>query len=148
LDDYSGLPEEMLNSRAGTFVSIKKKGELRGCIGTIGPTRENIASEIVHNAISAGTSDPRFYPVKPYELDELEYSVDVLMEPEEINSMDELDVVKYGVIVRAGRRTGLLLPNLENVNTVEQQVSIALQKAGISPNEKYTMERFEVIRHK
>jgi len=86
--------------------------------------------------------------VKPYELDELEYSVDVLMEPEEINSMDELDVVKYGVIVRAGRRTGLLLPNLENVNTVEQQVSIALQKAGISPNEKYTMERFEVIRHK
>lgn len=148
LDDYSGLPEEMLNSRAGTFVSIKKKGELRGCIGTIGPTRENIASEIVHNAISAGTSDPRFYPVKPYELDELEYSVDVLMEPEEINSMDELDVVKYGVIVRAGRRTGLLLPNLENVNTVEQQVLIALQKAGISPNEKYTMERFEVIRHK
>ncbi len=148
LDDYDGLPGEMIKDKAGTFVSIKKKGELRGCIGTIAPTRENIAKEIIHNAISAGTSDPRFYPVKPYELDELEYSVDVLMEPEAVDSMDKLDAVKYGVIVRAGRRTGLLLPNLENVDTPEQQVSIALQKAGISPNEKYTMERFEVIRHK
>ncbi|GAE89850.1 hypothetical protein JCM21531_3416 [Acetivibrio straminisolvens JCM 21531] len=148
LDDYDGLPEEMTKERAGTFVSIKKKGELRGCIGTIAPTRENIAKEIIHNAISSGTADPRFYPVKPYELDELDYSVDVLMEPEAIDSIDKLDVLRYGVIVRAGRRTGLLLPNLENVDTPKQQVSIALQKAGIGPNEDYTMERFEVIRHK
>lgn len=148
LDDYDGLPQEMTEGKAGTFVSIKKKGELRGCIGTIAPTRENIASEIIHNAISSGTADPRFYPVKPYELDELEYSVDVLMEPEAIDSMDKLDVVRYGVIVRSGRRTGLLLPNLENVDAPEQQVSIALQKAGINPEEKYTLERFEVIRHK
>ncbi|MFZ5985704.1 MAG: AmmeMemoRadiSam system protein A [Bacillota bacterium] len=142
------MPAEMMNHRAGTFVSLKKKGELRGCIGTIAPTRESIASEIVYNAISSGTEDPRFYPVKPYELDGLEYSVDVLMEPEPISSIEELDVEKYGVIVRSGRRSGLLLPNLEGIDTPVEQVSIALQKAGINPGDDYTMERFEVIRHK
>ncbi len=142
-----GLPEEMLKQRAGVFVSIKKRGQLRGCIGTIAPTRENIAREIIQNAISSGVHDPRFYPVEPDELEELVYSVDVLKEPEPIGSMDELDVVRYGVIVRAGRRSGLLLPNLEGVDTPEQQVHIALQKAGIMPFEKYSMERFEVVRH-
>lgn len=148
VDTHDGIHSELLNDRAGTFVSIKKKGELRGCIGTIAPTKENIASEIIYNAISSGTEDPRFYPVKPYELDGLEYSVDVLMEPELIESMGELDVLRYGVIVRSGRRSGLLLPNLEGINTPEEQVSIALQKAGINPGQEYTMERFEVIRHK
>jgi uncharacterized protein (TIGR00296 family) len=111
------------------------------------PTRENIASEIIHNAISAGIHDPRFNPVTEDELDDLVYSVDVLGEPEPISSMAELDVRRYGVIVRAGRRSGLLLPDLEGVDSPQEQVAIALQKAGIRPDEKYTMERFEVIRH-
>ena len=142
-----GLPEEMLTRRAGVFVSLKKYGELRGCIGTIGPTTKNIAIEIIQNAISAGTRDPRFLPVKVEELSDLVYSVDVLGEPESIESKEKLDVQKYGVIVRSGYRSGLLLPNLEGVDTVDYQVDIALQKAGISRGEAYEMERFEVIRH-
>ncbi|HOA97135.1 MAG TPA: AmmeMemoRadiSam system protein A [Acetivibrio saccincola] len=141
------LPDEMLKNKAGTFVSIKKNGELRGCIGTILPTKENIALEIISNAISSGTRDPRFNAVREDELDSLSYSVDVLLEPEPIDSIEDLDVKKYGVIVRAGFRTGLLLPNLEGVDTPEEQVSIALRKAGISPKENYSMERFEVIRY-
>lgn len=141
------LPEDMAKKRAGVFVSIKKSGQLRGCIGTIAPVRRNIAEEIIYNAISAGTQDPRFIPVEEQELDTLVYSVDVLGEAEAISSLDELDVIKYGVIVRSGRRSGLLLPNLEGIDTPEKQVSIALQKAGIKPSEKYTMERFEVIRY-
>lgn len=142
------LPREMLEQKAGTFVSIKKNGRLRGCIGTIAPTRKNTAEEIIYNAISAGTKDPRFDPIQEEELDQLVYSVDVLKEPEPIDSIDQLDVVKYGVIVRSGMRSGLLLPNLEGIDTPEEQVKIALQKAGIRPDEQYTMERFEVIRHK
>ncbi len=141
------LPCEMLRERAGVFVSLKKFGELRGCIGTIGPTTINIAMEIIQNAISAGTRDPRFFPIEEDELSDLIYSVDVLKEPEPIKSKEELDVKRYGVIVRSGRRSGLLLPNLEGVDTVDYQVDIALQKAGIRSNEAYTMERFEVIRH-
>lgn len=144
----SDVTDEMLSNKAGTFVSIKKYGQLRGCIGTTGPTRRNIAEEIIYNAISSGTRDPRFDAVEVDELDMLVYSVDVLKEAEPINSISELDVIKYGVIVRAGHRSGLLLPNLEGVETAEKQVSIALQKAGIRPDEKYSMERFEVIRHK
>jgi len=141
------LPEDMAKRRAGVFVSIKKFGQLRGCIGTIAPTKKNIAEEIIYNAISAGTRDPRFNPVEEHELDSLVYSVDVLGEAEPIDSIDELDVKRYGVIVRAGSRSGLLLPDLEGVDTPYEQVSIALRKAGISPSEKYTMERFEVIRY-
>lgn len=142
------LPGEMLENRAGVFVSLKKHGRLRGCIGTISPVRRNIAVEIMENAISSGTQDPRFDPVEEEELGSLVYSVDVLMEPEPIDSIKQLDVIRYGVIVRSGRRSGLLLPNLEGIDTPEDQVNIALQKAGIRPEEKYAMERFEVIRHK
>lgn len=142
------LPAEMLNNRAGVFVSLKKDGRLRGCIGTISPVEPSIAEEIIRNAVSAGTGDPRFDPVEEYELDSLIYSVDVPGEPELIESMDELDAKRYGVIVTKGFRRGLLLPNLEGVDTPEQQVAIALQKAGIPANEKYSMERFEVVRHK
>lgn len=142
------LPSEMLQNRAGVFVSIKKKGQLRGCIGTTAPVTGSIAEEIIQNAVSSGTQDPRFNPVEEEELDQLVYSVDVLMKPEPVDSMNQLDVVKYGVIVRTGARSGLLLPNLEGVDTPEKQVSIALQKAGIRSGEKYSMERFEVIRHK
>lgn len=141
------ISEEMIRERAGVFVSLKKAGELRGCIGTIQPTTENIAAEIIRNAIHAGTQDPRFYPVEEGELDQLIYSVDVLKDPEPINGLEELDVKRYGVIVQSKGKTGLLLPNLDNVNTVEEQVSIALQKAGIRPGESYRLQRFEVIRH-
>ena len=142
-----GLPEEMLNRRAGVFVSLKKNGELRGCIGTISPVTGSVAEEIVRNAVSAGTEDPRFPEVRESELDDLVYSVDVLSEPEPIKSMEELDVKRYGVIVAKGRRRGLLLPNLEGINDPETQVSIAKQKAGIRRDEDVSLERFEVVRH-
>jgi AmmeMemoRadiSam system protein A len=148
IDRPPGLPKELTKQKAGVFVSLKKQGRLRGCIGTISPVEDCIADEIIRNAVSAGTGDPRFDPVTEEELDELIYSVDVLGDPEPIESMDELDVVRYGVIVTKGRRRGLLLPNLEGVTTPKQQVEIALQKAGISPHEDYGLERFEVVRHK
>ncbi len=141
------LPKEMYSTKAGVFVTIKKQGRLRGCIGTFQPTKENIAKEIQRNAISAGTEDPRFSPVKPTELPELVYSVDVLTKPEPIVSIDELDPKKYGVIVKKDYRSGLLLPALEGVDTVEEQLNIVLEKAGIRSNEPYEIKRFEVIRH-
>lgn len=142
------VPGKMLNKKAGVFVSIKKNGRLRGCIGTISPVRDNLAREIIYNAISAGTQDPRFRSVQSDELDSLKYSVDVLGEPEDIVSIDELDVKRYGVIVKKGMRKGLLLPDLEGVDTPGKQVVIALQKAGIDPSEDYKMQRFEVIRYR
>ena len=132
---------------AGAFVSLHAHGQLRGCIGTTGPTTESVAWEIVQNAVSACARDPRFPPVTVAELDSLEYSVDVLGQPEPISSSSELDVKRYGVIVSCGSRRGLLLPDLEGVDTVEQQIDIARQKGGISSREKYTLERFEVVRH-
>ena len=142
-----GLPEEMLKQQAGAFVSIHKHGDLRGCIGTIAPTRSCVAEEIIGNAISASTRDPRFPAIQPDELKWLDINVDVLGEPEDIESEDELDVKRYGVIVSSGRKRGLLLPDLDGVDTVEQQVDIALRKGGISKFEKYKLQRFEVIRH-
>ena len=142
-----GLPDEMTTRPAGAFVSLHAHGQLRGCIGTIGPTRSSVAWEIVQNAVSACSRDPRFAPVSADELDSLEYSVDVLGEPEAVSSQAELDVRKYGIIVSCGGRRGLLLPDLEGVDTVEQQIEIALQKGGIGSGEQYTLERFEVVRH-
>lgn len=147
METPQNLSKELLNTRHGAFVSIKKDGLLRGCIGTIEPTQENLAKEIIKNAINAGVRDPRFEPITEDELPKLVYSVDVLKEPEPISSMDELDPKKYGVIVSKGFRKGLLLPNLEGIDTPEEQVEIALGKAGIKKYEKYRLERFEVIRH-
>ncbi|SFC90704.1 AmmeMemoRadiSam system protein A [Butyrivibrio sp. YAB3001] len=141
------VPEEMLTKRAGAFVSIHEHGKLRGCIGTIGPTTENVASEIINNAISASTRDPRFDPIKPDELKWLDINVDILEEPENIASLRELDVKRYGVIVTSGRKRGLLLPDLDGVDTVEQQVEIAMQKGGIGEDEAIELQRFEVVRH-
>ena len=141
------LPEEMLNTRAGAFVSIHKNGALRGCIGTIGPTTDCVAQEIIDNAISASTRDPRFPAIGPDELQFLDINVDVLGEPEDIESEDELDVKKYGVIVSSVGKRGLLLPDLEGVDTVQQQIAIAKQKAGIHRFESVKLQRFEVIRH-
>ncbi|NLW07728.1 MAG: AmmeMemoRadiSam system protein A [Clostridia bacterium] len=144
------LPEEIepeLKGRAGAFVSLKKQGQLRGCIGTIEATRENLAAEIIHNALAAGLEDPRFASVTLEELPELEYSVDVLGKPEPATLAD-LDPQVYGVIVSKGWRRGLLLPALEGVDTVEEQVNIACRKAGIDPRESYRLERFKVTRYR
>jgi len=139
---------ELLNSRAGVFVSLHSEGNLRGCIGTISPVTGNIASEICGNAVSASSRDPRFSPVKPQELPLLEYSVDVLGDYEDIDSPSQLDPKRYGVIVEKGGRRGLLLPNLDGVNTVSEQISIACRKAGIGENESgIRLKRFEVVRH-
>lgn len=142
-----GLPEEMYSRKAGVFVSIKENGSLRGCIGTICGVQTSIAEEIIENAISAACRDYRFQPIKQEELGELTISVDVLGDTEKIDSPDKLDVRRYGVIVTKGRKRGLLLPNLDGIDTVEDQIAIARRKAGISEDEEIMMERFEVIRH-
>lgn len=141
------IPEEMKETRAGAFVSLHKHGKLRGCIGTISPTAKNVAEEIIQNAVSAAVRDPRFDPVTEDELKWLEINVDVLGKPEPIASIADLDVKRYGVIVTCGHRWGLLLPDLDGVDTPEQQVEIAMRKGGIREHEQYTLERFEVIRH-
>jgi AmmeMemoRadiSam system protein A len=133
--------------RAGAFVSLHSPAGLRGCIGTIEPTRPTLASEIVHNAVSAASQDPRFAPVRPDELADLEITVDVLEEPEPVASLDELDPKTYGVITTCGWRRGLLLPDLEGVDTCEQQVAIAMSKGGIRAGEPVTLERFKVVRY-
>ena len=140
------LPAE-LSPRAGAFVSLKKGGELRGCIGTVEPVRRSLAEEIIMNAVSAGVRDPRFEPVRLEEIDELTFSVDVLMPPERIESPAELDPGKYGVLLRCGHRSGLLLPDLEGIDTAAEQIAIARRKAGIGPHEPVELYRFEVRRY-
>ncbi|MGA9348584.1 MAG: AmmeMemoRadiSam system protein A [Anaerolineae bacterium] len=145
-------PKELtpeMKGRAGTFVSIHKYGMLRGCIGTIEPTQANVAQEVIQNAISSATRDPRFPPITPEELADLDIKVDVLGESERVESMEELDPKRYGVIVKSARdwRKGLLLPDLEGVDTVEYQVDIARRKAGIRPGEPTELYRFEVVRY-
>ncbi len=143
----NGVDEELLDRQAGTFVSIHEMGRLRGCIGTITACERNVAEEIVSNAISACSRDPRFDPIRSDELKYLDISVDVLGKAEKISSKEELDVKRYGVIVTRGRRRGLLLPDLDGVDTVEEQIDIAREKGGIGKDESYELERFEVIRH-
>lgn len=142
-----GLPKAMVEQRAGVFVSLHEHGRLRGCIGTISPVCNSIAEEIVRNAISACSEDPRFNPVQEDELAQLEVSVDVLGKTEDIDSINQLDPKRYGVIVTNDMRRGLLLPNLDGVDTVEEQVSIAKRKAGIAEDEPVRLQRFEVVRH-
>ena len=143
------LPKEFLERKAGTFVTIEKNSELRGCIGTYLPTRENIAEEVIYNAIAAATEDYRFGPIEDKELSSLSYTVYILNEQELIKDIKELDPKKYGIIVKTETKTGLLLPDLEGVDTIEQQLSIACQKGGIDPNQekfliyKFTAEKFK-----
>ncbi|XMB72811.1 AmmeMemoRadiSam system protein A [Mycoplasmatota bacterium WC30] len=141
------LNKELQNNKAGVFVSLHIDDRLRGCVGTISATTNSIAEEIIQNAISAGFSDYRFSKVKEEELCRIEYSVDVLLPAETIESMDQLDVKKYGVIVSNNYKSGLLLPNIDGVETVKEQIRIAKKKAGIEDSEKFKMERFEVVRH-
>jgi AmmeMemoRadiSam system protein A len=160
------LPEEFLKRRAGTFVTIEKNGELRGCIGTYLPTRINVAEEIIHNAIAAATEDYRFGPIREEELPYLSYTVYILSYPEPVKDIKELDSKKFGIIVKTGPfaypdqenvvfdgvipyKTGLLLPDLEGVDTVEQQISICCQKGGIDPiREKIFIYRFTVEKYR
>jgi AmmeMemoRadiSam system protein B/AmmeMemoRadiSam system protein A len=141
------LTPEML-AKSGVFVSIHKKGELRGCIGTFEPQEESVAEEIITNAISSATRDPRFPPISPDELKDLDYSVDVLTQPELVEDESQLDPRKYGVIVECDWRKGLLLPDLEGVDSVEYQIDICRQKGGIGPHEPVKLYRFEVKRYK
>jgi AmmeMemoRadiSam system protein A len=137
-----------MQGRTSTFVSLHdRRGNLRGCIGTIEPQQPTVAQEVIQNAISAATRDPRFPPVQPEELEDLDVKVDVLTEPELIDSQDQLDPKRYGVIVESGWRRGLLLPDLEGVDTVEYQLEIAMRKAGIRPDEPIELYRFEVKRY-
>lgn len=147
LKEPDDLPHEMLNERRGVFVSLKKEGELKGCIGTIGAITDNVAQEIIRNAISAATQDPRFPKVSKDELGYLDISVDILFEPEPC-TLNDLNVSEYGVIVSTLDKRGLLLPNLDGINSVDEQIKIALEKAGINYNEDFLIERFKVERHK
>ena len=135
-----------MREKAGVFVSIHKRGQLRGCIGTFQPTRPNVAEEIISNAISSATRDYRFSPVIPEELPELTYKVDILTKPELVKSKDELDPKEYGVLVEYGGKRGLLLPDLEGVDSIDQQIEIASAKGGILPDEPVKLYRFEVRR--
>lgn len=132
---------------AGAFVSIKKKGQLRGCIGTIQPVCPTLAEEVVENAVSAATRDPRFPPMTEEELDEITISVDVLTPPEPVSTLGELEPIRYGIIVQSGIRRGVLLPDLPGVDTVERQIEIAMNKAGIGQAENVQLFRFEVKRY-
>ncbi|MDO4544898.1 MAG: AmmeMemoRadiSam system protein A [Bacillota bacterium] len=144
----SDLPEELRQQAAGVFVSLHEHGQLRGCIGTTEPVTASVADEIVRNAVFAGAEDPRFPAVTASELGSLEYKVDVLGAPEAIDGPEQLDVRRYGVIVSCGHRRGLLLPDLDGIDTVQQQIDIARQKGGIGAEEAYSLERFEVVRHR
>lgn len=135
-----------MKEKAGVFVCLKIDGELRGCIGTFMPCFGSVAEEVIHNAISAATQDPRFRPVSGDDLPSLHYSVDLLSPPEKIRGIEDLDPKKYGVIVVRGGMKGLLLPNLEGVDTVQEQLRIARMKAGIDPVEEVEIYRFEVRR--
>ncbi|MCL5961297.1 MAG: AmmeMemoRadiSam system protein A [Chloroflexi bacterium] len=143
-------PDELnkdMRQRAGVFVCLKKNGELRGCVGTFAPTEDNVALEIIRNAVSSAVSDPRFPPVAVDELRLLSYSVDILTRPELVESLSELHPKKYGILVQCGHRRGLLLPDLEGVDTVEDQLAIASRKAGIGKGEDMSISRFEVQRY-
>jgi AmmeMemoRadiSam system protein A len=144
MDDV--LSDPAYPPRAGAFVSLHRHGQLRGCIGTIAPTWPTLAEEVAHNAIQAATEDPRFPPLERDELGDLDVKVDVLHVPESCQ-LSDLDPSRYGVIVTSGGRRGLLLPDLEGVDDVGTQVSIALQKAGIPENTPCALERFLVDRY-
>jgi len=145
-DEYLLERFPTLHRRAGAFVSLKKMGELRGCIGTIEPAHANLALEIIENAISAATKDPRFRPVVEEELLELRVSVDILTTPERVAGHEDLDVRRFGLIVKAGTRRGLLLPDIDGIASVDEQMAVARKKGGIGEQEPVELYRFEVER--
>lgn len=160
------LPKDFFQKKSGVFVSIEKEGDLRGCIGTYLPTRKNIAEELIHNAIAAATEDYRFGPIQREELPRLSYTVYILNKPKLVKSISELDPKKFGIIVKGASaissgqsdivfnghrffKSGLLLPDLEGVDTAEKQIFIACQKAGIDPRrEKIIIYKFTAEKYK
>ena len=144
----SPVPDGM-NDQLGTFVSIKKKTnrELRGCMGTLKPNQNNLAEEIIRNAVNAATRDPRFKPVKIEELDQLLFSVDVLTPLEPIDRPEQLNPRQYGLSIKYEGRQGILLPDLEGIDTVKKQIDLCLKKGNIKKNAAYRMYRFEVERY-
>ncbi len=148
-DVPSDMPEEFFQRKAGVFVTLhQRSGELRGCIGTFLPTQKNVVEEVAHNAVEAAFRDPRFSPLKREEMDDIVVNVDVLSLPEEVEDLSELDPQKYGVLVESGWKRGLLLPDLEGVDTVEEQLRIAKLKAGIIEGEKVKVHKFTVERYR
>jgi AmmeMemoRadiSam system protein A len=139
------LADPTYPSHAGAFVSLHRDGHLRGCIGTISPTKPTLGEEVAHNVLEAAFEDPRFEPLTAEEFGDLEMSVDVLR-PAEPATIEELDPKRFGVIVTAGYRRGLLLPDLDGVDDAATQIDIALQKAGIRTDEDFTIQRFRVDR--
>jgi len=137
-----------MRGRAGAFVCLKIQNRLRGCIGTIGPSAENLAEEIISNAISASTCDSRFDPLTEGELDDIEVTVDVLSEPEPVGSLNDLDPKVYGLIVKSGLKRGLLLPDIEGVDDAEQQLAICRKKGNIGDDEELSLQRFTVTRYR
>lgn len=142
--DCSPALSAFFETTAGAFVTLKKDGHLRGCIGTISPTQPHVIQEVIANACAAGIRDPRFPPVTPEEIPRLDYSVSVMHPPEPVDDLSQLDPQRYGVIVKSGQRQGLLLPQLEGITHVEQQIFHARQKAGILPHEPLQLSRFQV----
>lgn len=141
----SQIPEQF-QKKAVVFVSLHKEGGLKGCAGTYLPTKENIAQEIIENAIIAATQDPRFSPVEVEELENIDISVYILTEPEPVNSLHELDPKRYGLIVSKDWQRALVLPDLEGIDTVDRQLEVAKQKAGLSevPLDQLSIQRFTV----
>lgn len=147
LFEPENLPEELDTTSSGVFVTIRKSGKLRGCIGVIAPTGNSVKADIMMNAVSAATRDPRFAPVSVQELGSLTYSIDILQQPFAVSDIAELDPKSYGVIVRKGSRQGVLLPDIEGVDTTQQQLEIACSKAGIALVDDPEILAFEVIRY-
>jgi hypothetical protein len=145
--DENELPE-ILQQKAGVFVTLKKNGKLRGCMGTFRPVQKNAAYEIISNAMTAAENDPRFPEVDKSELDEITISVDILSEPEKVDNKDELNPKKYGILVQGGHQSGLLLPDLEGIDNVEKQIDVARRKAGLNPDDNIDIYRFSVKRFK
>ena len=139
------LPE-FLKQNAGVFVSIKKEGNLRGCIGTVKPKYKNLAEEVIQNAILAASQDPRFDSIQQRELPFLTFSVDVLTPPEKIENLQGHNIKKLGLLVQGEVKQGLLLPDLENIKSSEQQLKVCLKKGGFSDSDKYELYRFKVKR--
>lgn len=130
----------------GCFVSLKIDGRLRGCIGTVLPVRATLEEEVAENALAAASRDPRFDPLRPGELPFVQLSIDLLTVPQPVVELGELDANRFGVLLRAGRRQSVLLPDIPGVRSPEQQIAICLEKAGLKPDVPYALERFEVER--
>ena len=149
IEPPKSLPKEFFERKSGVFITIEKDGRLRGCIGTYLPVRDSIAEEIIYNAIAAATEDYRFGAIKKVELPRLSYTVYILQKPERVLDIAELDPKKFGIIVKAGEKSGLLLPDLEGVNTVAEQIAICCEKGGIMLKQanveiyKFTAEKHE-----